>query len=102
VELSPGKLLSGAGSYLSFNEWCTIFSKVNNVKCVFKEMSRKAFEDATGPIYGPELGDMFEYFDKFGFDGGDPSIVFPWDLEIDVNYTTIEAYMKGEDWSSIF
>jgi hypothetical protein len=101
VELPPGKLLSGAGSYLSFNKWCDIFSKINNVKCVFKEMPLKTFKEAAGPIYGLELGDMFDYFDRFGFDGGDPSIVFQWDLEIDVKYTTMEDYMKSEDWSSV-
>jgi len=101
VELSPGKLLSGAGSYISFDEWCDTFGKVNNVKCVFKKMPREAMEAAMGPLYGPEIADMYEYFDKFGFEGGNPDIVFPWDLGIDVKYTSMEEYLKGEDCSSV-
>ena len=31
VELSPGKLISGAGSYISFDEWCDTFGKVKIV-----------------------------------------------------------------------
>ncbi|CAN9297446.1 unnamed protein product [Alternaria alternata] len=101
VELSPGKLISGAGSYISFDEWCDTFGKVNNVKCVFKKMPRDAMEAAMGPVYGPEIADMYEYFDKFGFEGGNPDVVFPWDLGIDVKYTSMEEYLKGEDCSSV-
>ncbi|KAI1512229.1 NmrA multi-domain protein [Pyrenophora tritici-repentis] len=101
VELPPGKILCGAGSYISFNEWCAMFAKVNNVKCVFETIPRKKLEDAMGPVFGPEVGDIFEYFDKFGFNGGDPDVVFPWDLDISVKRTTMEEYMKAEDWSSV-
>ncbi|KAF7567986.1 hypothetical protein PtrM4_125990 [Pyrenophora tritici-repentis] len=78
-----------------------MFAKVNNVKCVFETIPRKKLEDAMGPVFGPEVGDMFEYFDKFGFNGGDPDVVFPWDLDISVKRTTMEEYMKAEDWSSV-
>jgi hypothetical protein len=99
--LPPGKILSGAGSYISFDEWCDIFGKMNNVKCMFKRIPRKGIEDAMGPIYGPEIADMFEYFDKFGFEGGNPDVVFPWDLGMDVKYTSMEEYLKSEDCSSV-
>jgi len=97
VELPPGTLLSGAGSFISLGEWCDIFGKVNNVKCVFKQIPREAIEEAMGPVYGPEIADMYEYFDKFGFEGGIPDVVFPWDLGIDVKYTPMEEYLKGEN-----
>lgn len=100
VESPPGIVLSGAGSFISFNEWCEIFGRINNVKCVFQIIPRKAMEEAMGPIYGLEIADMFEYFDKYGFDGG-ADVVFPWDMEVKVKYTTMEEYMKGEDWSSV-
>jgi hypothetical protein len=106
VELPPGKLpagrhLIGAGSYISFKEWCDIFSKVNNVPCVFERMTDQAYEESMGPVFGLELGDMFRYFDKYGYDGSDPDVVYPWDLGVNVRYTTMEEYMKGEDWSSV-
>lgn len=100
VELPPGKTLSAAGSFISFNEWCEIFSKVHNVKCVFEQLPREAVDAALGPVFGLELGDMFEYIDKFGYDGGDPSVLLPWDLDVDVNVTSMEEWIKAQDWSS--
>jgi hypothetical protein len=100
-KLPPGTHLIGAGSYISFKEWCEIFSKVNNLPCVYERMTDETFEESLGPVYGLELGDMFRYFDKFGYDGSDPDVVYPWDLGVDVKYTTMEDYMKHEDWSSI-
>ena len=73
---------------------------MHNVKCVFERMPLEAMKEAMGPVYGLELADMFEYFDKFGFNGGE-KVVFPWELDVDVKYTTIEEYIKGEDWSSV-
>ncbi|KAI4629791.1 uncharacterized protein J4E87_002978 [Alternaria ethzedia] len=101
VDLPPGTLLSGAGSFISLGEWCDIFGKVNNVKCVFKQIPREAIEEAMGPVYGPEIADMYEYFDKFGFEGGIPDVVFPWDLGIDVKYTSMEEYLKSENCSIV-
>jgi hypothetical protein len=101
VDLPPGKSLVGAGSYISFNEWCALFSEVNHVTCVFEQLPRNAMEVAMGPVFGLELGDMFEYFDKFGYDGSDPDVVYPWDLGIDVKYTTMKEYIRAQDWSSV-
>ncbi|CAO2651638.1 Nn.00g042080.m01.CDS01 [Neocucurbitaria sp. VM-36] len=103
VDLPPGTNLSGAGSYMSFNEWCAVFSEVNNVTCSFEQIPRKALEDSMGSMYGLELGDMFEYFDKFGFNGEEchHNGVFPWELGVPIKYTTMEEYMKAEDWSSV-
>jgi hypothetical protein len=101
VELPAGQHLVGCGSYMTFKEWCEIFSRVNNVPCRFERMSVESYEEARGPVFGLELGDMFRYFDMFGYTGGDPDVVFPWDLSVNVTYTTMEEYMKNEDWSSV-
>jgi hypothetical protein len=90
----------GAGEVLSWNEWCAIWAKHNGVKCSFERKERKEMEDAMGPI-GREFADMFQYMDEFGYDGGDPSVMYPWDLEVKVRITTAEEYVKGQDWSSI-
>lgn len=45
---------------------------------------------------------IFRYFDRFGYTGGDPSVEFPWDLGVDVKYTTMGEYIKNEDWNSVF
>jgi hypothetical protein len=98
--LEPGKNLVGAGEVLSWNEWCAIWAKHNGVKCAFERKERKEMEDAMGPL-GREFADMFQYMDEFGYDGGDPSVVYPWDLGTKVEITNAEQYVKGQDWSSI-
>lgn len=77
VKLPAGTHLVGAGSYISFKEWCAIFGKANNVSCRFEEQKVEALEEAMGPVFGLELGDMFRYFNKWGYTGDDPSVVFP-------------------------
>jgi hypothetical protein len=51
---------------------------------------------------GREFADMFAYVDEFGYDGGDPSVLYPWVAKekygVDVKYTTIEEYLKKQDW----
>lgn len=71
------------------------------MSCRFERMSDQDFEEAMGPVFGLELGDMFKYFDKYGYYGGDPDTVFPWDLGVEVRYTTMEEYANKEDFSSV-
>lgn len=52
VDMPPGKHLIGAGSYISFKGWCDIFSKVNNVPCVFEQMSIESYEEPMELVYG--------------------------------------------------
>jgi hypothetical protein len=100
VEVEPGKNLVGAGEVLSWIEWCAIWAKHNSVKCSFERKERKELEDSMGPV-GREFADMFRYMEEFGYDGGDPSVVYPWNLGVKVGVTTAEEYVKGQDWSSI-
>ncbi|KAG4434410.1 hypothetical protein IFR05_010106 [Cadophora sp. M221] len=68
--------------------------------CKFDRLDRSLPEGAMGPL-GREIADMFQYMDEFGYDGSDPIIVYPWDLEVKVKTTPIDAYLADQDWSSI-
>ncbi|KAF2875325.1 hypothetical protein BDV95DRAFT_313939 [Massariosphaeria phaeospora] len=98
----PGKNLMGAGALLSWNEWCAIWSRVHGVTCTFEQQDRKVLEDAM-PYFGRELADMFQYIDEFGYDGGDPTTIYPWDLDVagGVKVTGMEEYIRSEDWSAV-
>lgn len=98
VALPPGKNLMGAGSYLTWNEWLAMWSRHNNVTATFERQDPKELEQYMGTA-GRELADMWQYIDEFGYDGADPSVVYPWDLGVDVKYTTMEEYIKRQDWS---
>ncbi|KAF2180701.1 NAD(P)-binding protein [Zopfia rhizophila CBS 207.26] len=100
VEIAPGKILVGAGSKMSWDDWCQIWGKINGVSCRFERSDRKFMDENMVP-FGRELADMFQYIDEFGYDGSDPSVVYPWDLGVDVKVTTVEEYLKKQDWSSV-
>ncbi|KAF2477402.1 NAD(P)-binding protein [Lindgomyces ingoldianus] len=100
VELPAGKNLVGAGSLLSWNDWCQIWGKINGVTCTFERTDRKYMDENMGS-FGRELADMFQYIDEFGYDGSDPSVEYPWNLGVNVKRTTMEEYLKKQDWSSI-
>lgn len=93
----------GAGSYLSWDEWCAIWGKVHGVTCTFEKEDRKWMDENLGH-FGREMADMFQYWDECGYDGvrgGGPDVVYPWDLGVEVQVTSAEEYIKKEDWSSI-
>ncbi|KAF2652740.1 NAD(P)-binding protein [Lophiostoma macrostomum CBS 122681] len=96
VSLPPGLNLVGAGSYISWNEYCAIWGKHTNVECVFEKQDRKIMEEALGPLIGREIADMFEYVEEFGYDGREKDAVYPWELKneqgekVEVKYTTME------------
>ncbi|KAH9220808.1 hypothetical protein DL95DRAFT_432989 [Leptodontidium sp. 2 PMI_412] len=101
VQVAPGKNLLGFGSMMSWNEFVRIWGKFHGVECHFERLDRKIVEQAVPGGIGEEFADMFEYTSDFGYDGGDPSVVHPKDLGVEVPVLTAEEYIKQEDWSSI-
>ncbi|KFZ03600.1 hypothetical protein V502_10813 [Pseudogymnoascus sp. VKM F-4520 (FW-2644)] len=79
VQVAPGQNLLGFGSMMSWNEWVVIWGRVHGVKCRFERLDRKIIENSIPGGIGEELADMFEYISDFGYDGGDPSVVYPKD-----------------------
>ncbi|KAH9204935.1 hypothetical protein DL95DRAFT_318500 [Leptodontidium sp. 2 PMI_412] len=101
VQVAPGQNLLGFGSMMSWNEWVVVWSRIHGVKCRFDRLNRKVVENSIPGGIGEELADMFEYISDFGYDGGDPSVVHPKDLGVEVPVLSAEEYIKGEKWSSI-
>lgn len=85
---------------MSWNEWAKAWGDINGVSCTFQRIGREWMDENMGPL-GKELGDMFQFWDEFGFYGDDSLMKFPWDLSIPVKYKTMEEYIKETDWSSI-
>ncbi|KAM6516744.1 hypothetical protein FALCPG4_014917 [Fusarium falciforme] len=101
TQVEPGKHLLGASGFLSWNEFTTLWGKVHGVQCRFQRLDRAVLENAIPGGVGEELADMYEYIGDFGYHGGDPSVIFPADLGVDVPFTTLEEFIKKEDWSEV-
>lgn len=101
LDLPPGMNLVGAGSLISWGEWCDIWGRANGVKCTYERQDRQVIEDSAG-VVGREIADMYQFFEDHGYCGVDEEeIVYPWDLPVQVKYTTMEEYMHSQDWSSV-
>ncbi|PSN73911.1 NAD(P)-binding protein [Corynespora cassiicola Philippines] len=104
VASPPGQNFVGASAYLNWNEWCAIWARVHGVELSFERLPYEVLENSMGPL-GREMADMFRYIEEFGYDGSDPSVVYPWDLEkkggVHVPVTSVEDYIKRQDWSSV-
>ncbi|KAJ5920620.1 hypothetical protein N7516_011478 [Penicillium verrucosum] len=101
VQVEPGKNLLGYGSFISWNEFAVLWGKIHGVECRFVRVHREVLENAVPGCVGEELADMFEYIGEFGYDGGDPSVVHPQSLGVDIPVYTVEEYIKGEDWPEV-
>ncbi|KAH8665563.1 hypothetical protein BGZ61DRAFT_538529 [Ilyonectria robusta] len=101
VHSEPGKILLGYGSLISWNEFAALWGKVHGVTCRFERLDRNVIESAVPGGIGEELADMFEYIGDFGYDGGDPSVVHPKDLGLNIPVLTAEEYIKSEVWPGV-
>ncbi|KAL2357958.1 hypothetical protein BJ546DRAFT_835245 [Cryomyces antarcticus] len=102
VQSPPGKTLLGVGEMISFKEWAAKWGKlVVNQECKYEESAVEELDNTMPGGMGREIGEMFLYMGEYGYDGGDPSVVHPKDLGVNIPTTSVEEYIKSEDWSAI-
>jgi hypothetical protein len=95
-----GTHLVGAGSLMSWNEFVELWGKKHGVEATYQQVPRAWMDENMGTV-GREMADMLQYIDEFGYDGSDPEVVYPWDLGVEVKYTTMEEYIQKTDFSSV-
>ncbi|KAG6856862.1 hypothetical protein H0H87_012679 [Tephrocybe sp. NHM501043] len=99
----PGKNLLGFGSLMSWNDYMKLWGKILGVGARYKQISvndaAKLVPGDPKTNMGLEVAEGFAYMGEFGYDGGDPSVIHPKDLGVDM--TSIEDYIRSENWSSI-
>lgn len=119
VDMPPGKDLMGVSEWMTFPEWAEAWGRVLGVKVRYQQISKEEmFEGVPGPI-AQEIGDSFDYIEEFGFAGGDPDVLDPQQvrsmppirilgglantvqLDVKIPVTSMEEYIRSEDWSSI-
>jgi hypothetical protein len=107
---------------LSWSEYVKLWTKTTGTKAEFEHATVEDQDILAKGGYGEEMGEMYGYMVDFGYDGGDPSIVhaidvsdledspedlkavliFPFQLGVNLGpITTIESYIRAEDWSQL-
>ncbi|KAI0056759.1 NAD(P)-binding protein [Artomyces pyxidatus] len=101
----PGHMQTylGFGEMVSFNSWAALWGKVNGVKAYYKELTIDEYDErlTAVPGLGRELGEMHAYGAEFGYDGGEKDVIPMTALELERPVTTMEEYIRNEDWSSV-
>ncbi|KFY27603.1 hypothetical protein V493_03404 [Pseudogymnoascus sp. VKM F-4281 (FW-2241)] len=104
-QMPPGKNYMAAGTECSWSEFIRLWSKETGVPAKYKEVTLEQFiASVPDKDFGAEAGDMFAYSSDPGYDGGDKTLMKAEDIRkagIDCPMTSLEEYMKKEDWSSI-
>ncbi|KAK3064603.1 hypothetical protein LTS18_005736 [Coniosporium uncinatum] len=102
VQAEPGKNLLGVASTMSWKEWAQLWGKINGVECRYEQMPDGALTAMMPGGLGREFEDMFRYMDYYGYAGNeDKTVVQPEDLGVEIKTTSMEEYIKAEDWSSV-
>ncbi|KAK0640028.1 NmrA-like family domain-containing protein 1 [Lasiodiplodia hormozganensis] len=101
VRSPPGLTLLGFGQMLSWREYTALWSRILGVKATYREVSMADLAKELPEGLERELPEMTLYMEEFGYDGGDPSVIHPTDLPVECPTTSIEDYIKNEDWSPI-
>ncbi|KAK9418903.1 hypothetical protein SUNI508_07675 [Seiridium unicorne] len=101
VDMPAGKDLLGVSQTMTWPEWMDLWGSIHGVKTGFKQVSREEFFGAAPKVLQDELWDTYEYIREFGYDGGDPNVLTPDQLDSKILLTSMEKYIRSEDWSSV-
>ncbi|TGO23611.1 hypothetical protein BPAE_0127g00320 [Botrytis paeoniae] len=100
IDLPPGKNLIGVSERMTWKEWTKIWGDFLGVKAGFRQVSEETFWKDV-PDAMRELQVAWEYVDEFGHAGGDPEVLRPDELAVKIPLTSMEEYIKSEDWSAV-
>ncbi|KAL5315173.1 hypothetical protein ACEPPN_017824 [Leptodophora sp. 'Broadleaf-Isolate-01'] len=100
VELPPGSDFLGVSEAMTMPKFIEIWGRIHGVKVGYEQVSYEEFFEGVPPAMREELGDSFKFIEEFGHCGGDPAVMRPEQLENKLQLTSMEEYIKNEDWSS--
>lgn len=101
TKVAPGKQLVASAGMLSMKDWCDKVGQQIGATVKYEAMPREELEEMMPGGIGTELADMLLYYEDFGYDGGDPTAIYPDQLGVDVKYQTTDDYFNEEDFSLI-
>ncbi|KAG8163684.1 hypothetical protein KVR01_006981 [Diaporthe batatas] len=101
VDLPPGKDLLGVSEWVSFPAFAEAWGHVLGVKTAYRQTSMEDMFEGVPEHMAQEIGDSFLFIEEFGFHGGYPDVLDPRKLDVQIPVTSMEEYIRSEDWSSV-
>ncbi|KAM0801609.1 hypothetical protein BDR22DRAFT_880370 [Usnea florida] len=85
LQSPPGKIVLGAGSMVTWNDYLKVWCEINKVPFGgYDELPLEAYEKHIPmPGLGRELGEMFLFMDEFGYTGGEDVVLAQ---DVSLNY----------------
>ncbi|KAH0578965.1 hypothetical protein H2248_003145 [Termitomyces sp. 'cryptogamus'] len=104
IQVPAGKTLLGFGSMISWSDYMKLWGDIlglpgSRYEQIGLETAAKLVPEDRD--LGYEIAEGFAFMGEFGFDGGDPTVLHAQDLGVDCPTTSMETYIRNEDWSSI-
>lgn len=99
IEQEPGTRIYGVGDFKTRAEIAEIWGNIHGDPTTTRPVSKDDFAVAWPELIRDEMIDNFSFVKEFEYVGNDPDVKRPWDLGIKT--TTVEEYIKTEDWSSL-
>ncbi|KAK0124130.1 hypothetical protein ONS95_009113 [Cadophora gregata] len=101
VDLPVGSILAGVSETMTMPEFIETWGRVHGKKAAYEQVPYDEFFQGVPVAMKEEIGDSFKFIEDFGISGGEPDILTPAQLEYKLKLTTVEKWIKNEDWSSV-
>lgn len=102
LDAPAGTTLLGAGTEDTHANMAALWGKILGVPARFKQVSSEECAAAIPYGAGLDVAQGIAYTSEFGWDGGKlGSVLRPEDVGLKGKMTTLEEYIKSEDWSSV-
>ncbi|KAK4888186.1 hypothetical protein LTR27_012891 [Elasticomyces elasticus] len=101
IDLPVGKHILAVSEHMTWPAWTKLWAKTLRVEATYKQVSEDEFWEGAPEPVKKEFVETFAYVEEFGYTGGDPEVKTAEELGVNVSVTSLEAYFKAEDWSSV-
>jgi hypothetical protein len=82
VHTAPGKTLLGVSQLITYGDYAKAWGEVNGVPTRFNHVSGEEYVKLLPDTIKEELLESIAYIEDFGWDGGEPGVLRPWDVSL--------------------